>query len=189
VLSATHRDLEAMVTRGAFRQDLYFRLKVVTIKLPPLRERREDIPMLAAHFLKEFSQRHGKPVTSMAADVRRALTAYVWPGNIRELRNLIESMVVHDRDGVLGMDDLPESEPLRQLQVPAACSPGGASLVGQPLENVERYYIEQALELTNGNREEAAKMLGIGERTLYRKIKQWGLNGRRRTDKSGSVGE
>jgi two-component system response regulator HydG len=189
VLSATHRDLEAMVARGTFRQDLYFRLKVVTVKLPPLRERREDIALLAAHFVKEFSQRHGKPVTGIAAEVRRALTAYDWPGNIRELRNLIESMVVHDRDGILGLEDLPESEPLRQLQVPATTAPGAASLVGQPLENVERYYIEQALGLTNGNREEAAKMLGIGERTLYRKIKQWGLNGRRRAGRNGSVGD
>jgi two-component system, NtrC family, response regulator HydG len=181
VLSATHRDLEAAVAKGTFRQDLYYRLKVVTIKLPALRERREDIPLLAAHFLKELSERHGKPVTAIAAEVRRALAAYDWPGNVRELRNLIDSMVVLDRDGVLGLDDLPEGDPIRQMSGAPAGNAGASHLIGQPLENVERYYVEQALDLTDGNREEASKMLGIGERTLYRKIKQWGLDGKRRT--------
>src|SRR5262249_9604859 len=101
LLSATNRDLEAAVSHSAFRQDLYFGLKVVTIRLPPLRERREDIPLLTAHFIKEFSHRHGKKVTSVAEPLRRAMAAYDWPGNVRELRNLIESMVVQDQDGVL----------------------------------------------------------------------------------------
>jgi two-component system response regulator HydG len=180
VLSATHRDLEAAVAKGTFRQDLYFRLKVVTIKLPPLRERREDIPLLAAHFLKELSERHGKPVTAMAAEVRRALASYDWPGNVRELKNLIDSMVVLDRDGTLGLDDLPEGDPIRQAPAVKGSAGAASHLLGQPLEAVERYYIEQALELTEGNREEAAQMLGIGERTLYRKIKEWGLDTKRR---------
>jgi two-component system response regulator HydG len=179
VLTATHRDLEEAVAQKTFRQDLYFRIKVVTVKLPPLRERREDIPLLAHHFLKEFATRHGKAVTSIAAEVRRALTAYDWPGNVRELRNVIEGMVVQDADGAVGLDDL-EYEPLRRLQAPEATPAGNASLVGRPLDDVERYYIEQALDLTNGNREEAAKLLRIGERTLYRKIKQWNLLPRRR---------
>jgi two-component system response regulator HydG len=149
--------------------------------LPPLRERREDVMLLAAHFLKEFSQRHGKTVNGITAEVRRALTAYDWPGNVRQLRNVIDSMVVVDRDGVLGPDDLPETEPISQIPAAPAAGAGGMnSLIGQPLDTVERYYIQQALDLTNGNREEAAKMLGIGERTLYRKIKQWGLAGKRR---------
>ncbi len=180
ILSATNRDLEAAVAKGQFRQDLYFRLKVVTIRLPPLRERREDIPLLAAHFLKELSDRHGKAATGIAAEARRALAVYDWPGNVRELRNLIESMVVHDRDGILGLDDLPETEPIRRLRPGAAGAQFPGDLVGQPLEAVERFYIQQALEQTHGNREEAATMLGIGERTLYRKIKQWGLDGKRR---------
>src|SRR5262249_50132315 len=100
LLSATNRDLEAAVEKGTFRQDLYFRLKVVTVKLPPLRERREDIGLLTAHFIKEFNQRHGKKVTGVAEPLRRALYSYDWPGNIRELRNLIESMVVQNQDGV-----------------------------------------------------------------------------------------
>jgi two-component system response regulator HydG len=178
LLSATNRELEAAVTGGTFRQDLYFRLKVVTVKLPALRERREDIPLLTAHFLKEFNQRHGKRVTGISEAVRKAMPAYDWPGNVRELRNLIESMVVQDHDGVLGMDDIQEGDGLRRMQLPDNHAAGPGNLVGRPLNEVERYYIEQALELTNGNREEAARMLGIGERTLYRVIQDWKLQDR-----------
>ena len=118
LLSATNRDLEAAVAAGTFRQDLYFRLKVVTIKLPPLRERREDMPLLCAHFLKEFNQRHGKHVTGIAEPVRKLMAAYDWPGNVRELRNVIESMVVQDRDGMLNLDDMQEGDSLSPLNVP-----------------------------------------------------------------------
>jgi two-component system response regulator HydG len=180
LLSATNRDLEAAVAKGDFRSDLYYRLKVLTVKLPPLRDRREDIPILAVHFMKESCQRHGKTVTSIAAEVRRALVAYDWPGNIRQLRNLIDSMVVVDRDGILGPDDVPEGDPLTQVPLASAAAAGRPNLIGQPLEHVERWYIEQALELTEGNREEAARLLGIGERTLYRKIKLYGLDSRRK---------
>src|SRR5258708_10619167 len=103
LLSATNRDLEAAVTAGTFRQDLYFRLKVVTIKLPPLRERREDLPLLCAHFLKEFNARHGKRVTGIAEPLRKALATYDWPGNVPQLRNLIESLVGQDQAGILNL--------------------------------------------------------------------------------------
>ncbi len=178
LLSATNHDLEAACAAGKFRQDLYFRLKVVTVKLPPLRERREDIPLLTAHFLKEFNQLHGKRVQGISEALRRALAAYDWPGNVRELRNLIESMIVQDHDGILDLNDIQEGDSLRATLSPNnhAASPSG--LVGRPLNEVERYYIEQTLDLTGGNREEAARMLGIGERTLYRKIKKWELEGR-----------
>jgi two-component system response regulator HydG len=175
LLSATNRDLEDAVAKGAFRQDLYFRLKVVTVKLPPLRERSEDIPLLADRFREEFTKRHGKAVTAISPQVRKAMDRYDWPGNVRELRNLIESMVVQDSDGVLDLDDLQEGDTLHRLPLPDQGPPGPANLVGRPLEEVERFYVEKTLELTNGNREEAAKRLGIGERTLYRKIKKWGL--------------
>ena len=177
LLSATNHDLEAACAAGKFRQDLFFRLKVVTVKLPPLRERREDIPLLTAHFLKEFNQLHGKRVQGVSEALRRALAAYDWPGNVRELRNLIESMIVQDHDGKLDLNDIQEGDSLRATLSPNnhAASPSG--LVGRPLNEVERYYIEQALDLTGGNREEAARMLGIGERTLYRKIKKWELEG------------
>jgi two-component system response regulator HydG len=192
LLSATNRDLEAAVSSGQFRQDLYFRLKVVTVKLPPLRERREDIPLLVAHFLKEFNQLHGKHVTGIADPVRKAMAAYDWPGNVREMRNLIESMVVQDQDGTLAWDDLQEGEGLgrRSAENHAVADP--AHLVGRPLTEVERYYIEQTLHMTNGNREEAARLLGIGERTLYRVIQDWKLQDRIRlalADAHGNIEE
>jgi two-component system response regulator HydG len=179
LLSATNRDLEAAVSRGEFRQDLFFRLKVVTIKLPPLRERRKDLPLLTAHFVKEFNKRHGKNVSPAPAEpLRKSMEIYDWPGNVRELRNLIESAVVQDQDGILGMDDLQEGEGLRRLQPGDGVNAGPANLVGRPLNEVERFYIEQTLQLEGGNREEAARRLGIGERTLYRVIQDWKLQDR-----------
>src|SRR5262249_23158633 len=162
------RDLEAAVANGTFRQDLYFRLKVATVRLPSLRERREDIPLLAAHFVKLFAGQHHKKVAGIAEQVRRAMAVYDWPGNVRELRNIIESMVVQDRDGILGMDDLQEGDALHRLQTSGNNAAGPSGLVGRPLTEVERYYIQRTLEMTDGNREEAAGLLGIGERTLYR---------------------
>ncbi|HZT83339.1 MAG TPA: sigma 54-interacting transcriptional regulator, partial [Gemmataceae bacterium] len=189
LLSATHRDLEAAVAEGKFRQDLYYRLKVVTVRLPPLRERREDIPLLTAHFIKEFNGKHGKKVTGVAEPVRKLMAAYSWPGNVRELRNLVESMVVQDADGVLGLDDLQEGDALRKLQGGDHQAAGPANLVGRPLTEVERYYTEQALQLTEGNREEAARMLGIGERTLYRVMQDWKLQDRIRQALAESGGD
>src|SRR6516165_9178279 len=162
LLSASNRDLETIVEEGKFRRDLYFRLKVVTINLPPLRDRREDIPLLTAHFIKEFNERHGKKVMGVAEPLRKALARYDWPGNVRELRNVIESMVVQDQDDVLNLDDLQEGDGLRKLQSGEHAPDGPGGLVGRPLNEVERYYIEKTLEKTEGNREEAAKMLGIG---------------------------
>jgi two-component system response regulator HydG len=130
---------------------------------------------LAAHFIKELNAQHGKHVTSIAEPVRRAIAAYDWPGNVRELRNFIESMVVLDTDGVLDLDDVQDSAVIKRAPPADGRATGPAHLVGRPLTEVERYYIEQALALTEGNREEAAKMLGIGERTLYRVIQEWKL--------------
>ncbi|MGE3803745.1 MAG: sigma-54-dependent transcriptional regulator [Gemmataceae bacterium] len=173
LISATNRDLEGAIAAGAFRQDLYFRLKVATIKLPPLRERREDIPLLAAHFIREFNQKYEKKVTAIAEPVRKAMAAYEWKGNVRELRNLIETMIVQDTDGILGFDDMQDRDALGGAGPSSHAATSPAGLVGKPLAEVERYYIEQTLELTSGNREEAARMLGIGERTLYRIIQDW----------------
>jgi two-component system response regulator HydG len=178
LLSATNRDLEAAVAEGRFRQDLYFRLKVVTVRLPPLRERREDIPLLVAHFIKEFNARHGKQVTGVSEAMRCAMAVYDWPGNVRELRNLVESMLVQDQDGILDLDDLQDGDGLGRASAADNHAGGSAALVGRPLTEVERYYIEQALQLTGGNREEASRMLGIGERTLYRIIQDWKLQDR-----------
>jgi two-component system response regulator HydG len=175
VLSATNRDLEAAVAAGTFRQDLYYRLKVITVRLPALRERREDIPLLCDRFIREFNQHYRKHVTGVSEPVRKLMNAYDWPGNVRELRNNVESMVVQDHDGILGLDDMQEGDTLRRVQLPEATTSNPANLVGRPLLEVERYYVQQALEMTGGNREEAARMLGIGERTLYRVIQDWKL--------------
>ena len=173
LISATHRDLEKAVEAGTFRQDLYFRLKVVTIKLPPLRDRKEDIPLLVSHFIKEQNARHGKKVTSIAEPLRRLMASYDWPGNVRELRNAIESMVVQDTDGTLGLDDLQDGDSLRKTPTMEVKATGESSLLGRPLSEIERHYMERTLEMTSGNREEASKILGIGERTLYRVIQDW----------------
>jgi two-component system response regulator HydG len=174
LLSATNRELSDAIAAGKFRQDLYHRIKVVSIRLAPLRQRREDIPLLIEHFLKELSSSHGKTISGLTPAARKVLMAYGWPGNVRELRNAIESMIVLDLDGVLDTDDLPED--LQGSSAGLTDGPAGADdLVGRPIEEVERHYITEALKLTSGNREEAAKMLGIGERTLYRKIKDFGL--------------
>lgn len=176
ILSATNRNLEKQIAAGTFRSDLYHRLKVVTVVLPRLVERSQDIPLLIEHFMKQFGKRHDKQIKSMTTAARRQLMAFDWPGNVRQLRNVIESMVVVDYDGVLDTDDLPA-----ELSAPAESigdeppKTNLASLVGKSLEEIERLFIEETLKLTGGNREEAARMLGIGERTLYRKIKEYGM--------------
>ncbi len=179
LIAATNRNLETMIKENKFRADLYHRLRVATIILPPLRERKEDIPILAAHFLKEMNQRHGKSITEIADPIRKALAFYNWPGNVRELRNQIETMVIFDTDGILGLDDLQEGDSLSKISVPGEQKNSGADhLIGRPLAEVDRYYKERALELTNGNREDAANLLGIGERTLYRDMQEWKLQDR-----------
>jgi two-component system, NtrC family, response regulator HydG len=175
LISATNCDLAGAIAEGKFRQDLYHRLKVVSIKLPPLRERRDDIPLLIEHFLKEFSASHGKQVAAITPAVRKVLMAHSWPGNVRELKNTIESMVVIDVDGRLDLDDLTEDLQSAAPGGTSARAAGFDSLVGKSLEEIEKHYIAETLKLTSGNREEAAKMLGIGERTLYRKLKEYGL--------------
>lgn len=175
IVSATNRNLEEAIKAGTFRSDLYFRLKVVTIHLPALRERREDIVPLVDHFRKLFSRRHNKPVKSISPAATKRLYAYDWPGNIRQLRNAMETMVVLDFDGILDVDDLPpelaelNSEPTGNN----ALVSGPSELIGQSMDEIERWAIEQTLKLTAGNREEAAKILDIGARTLYRKLEKY----------------
>jgi two-component system response regulator HydG len=181
VLSATHRDLEAAVAAKEFRQDLYYRLNVFKIRLPPLRERRADLPLLTAHFVREFSLAFGKPVAQVSEAVLRALRDYPWPGNVRELRNLIQGMVVLDSDGVLNLDDLHAADAEGRFQGTPAQVTGPDTLVGKPLAVIERHYIEKTLERTQGNREEAAALLGIGERTLYRVLRDFQLQDQIRT--------
>jgi two-component system response regulator HydG len=173
LISATNRELADSIAEGKFRQDLYHRLKVVSIKLPALRERREDIPLLIEHFLKELSASHGKTIAAVSPAVRKALMNYSWPGNVRELKNALESMVVIDSDGQLDVDDLIDDLQSGTVRSKSGEHLGVDSLVGRSLEEIERYFIGETLKQTNGNREEAARLLGIGERTLYRKIKEY----------------
>ena len=177
ILSATNRNLEEAIVSGPFRSDLYHRLKVVTIGIPPLRDRATDIPLLIEHFVRHFARRHSKTIKGMSLPARVKLGSYAWPGNVRQLRNVIESMVVVDCDEMLDVDDLPlELEPdTAAAAAPPDMQSGLAALVGRPLEEVERIFITETLKLTGGNREQAATLLGIGERTLYRKIKEYGL--------------
>lgn len=171
VLAATNADLQQKVKDGAFRQDLYFRLRVVTIELPPLRDRRADIKLLVDHFLKHFAQLHGKGVDSIDRDALVPLVQYDWPGNVRELKNAVESMVVRARGNILTRNDLPP-------EIWAPLPTGQDSwqfLAGHTQQEVEANHIRVVLELCQGNREKAAKSMGISERTLYRRIREYGL--------------
>lgn len=171
LISATNRDLEPLIREGKFREDLYYRLKVVTVHLPPLRERPQDLPLLVDRFIRDFSQIYKKPITGIKQDVLNIFMNYSWPGNVRELKHAIENMVVVSRDTVLKVEHLPPSiyraERKGGLELPA--------IVGTPLKDVEKELIRGTLSQVAGNRHEAAKILGIGERTLYRKLKKYGL--------------
>jgi two-component system response regulator HydG len=175
VLSATKRNLEQAVETGLFREDLYYRLKVVTVEIPSLVDRREDVVPLMEHFRRQYARHHQKNIERFSPAVRRKFFEFNWPGNVRQLRNAVETMVVLDGDGMLDTDDLPpELLKTKQDATPAVC--GLDPLIGQPLEEYEKYAIEVTLKLTNGNREEAARMLGIGARTLYRKLEKYDID-------------
>jgi len=177
VISATNRSLEELVAQGKFRNDLYFRLKVVTVHLPPLRARREDIIPLADHFRRQFARRHHKPIKGISPVVSKRLFTYDWPGNVRQLRNAIETMVVLDCDGILDVDDLPPELADSPPTLSATGDGAAQELIGKSMDEIERWAIEQTLKLTNGNREEAARILGIGARTLYRKLEKYQSQG------------
>ena len=176
LLSATNRNLNDAVDSGSFRQDLLHRLKVITVNLPRLTDRSQDIPLLMDYFVKHFEKRHEKKISGISPEVRRRLLAFDWPGNVRQLRNVLESMVVVDFDGTLDIDDLPEEMQDASATPLEGGSPGLVGFVGRPLDDVEREFIAETLRFTGGNREEAANLLGIGQRTLYRKIKEYQLN-------------
>ena len=172
LVAATNRDLRAMVQAGTFREDLLFRLQVISVDLPPLRDRAGDIPLLIDHFIGEFAEEHAKEVAGIEPEARAALVRYPWPGNVRELRNALENMVLLARGETLKLGDVPVHVLDGDVPVPAS---GGFDLTGRTLKETERELIAQNLALFEGNREKTAKGLGIGERTLYRKIKEYGL--------------
>jgi two-component system response regulator HydG len=171
VISATNRDLDEFVAEKKFREDLFFRIKGATILIAPLRERREDIPLLIHYFMKLACERYNKEITGMQPEARQLLMSYHWPGNVRQLKNAIENMVVMATGPELTIEQLPsEMRPARPE------SPGGMNnLVGISIEQAEKELIKNTLKMVSGNREQAAKILGIGERTLYRKIKEYEL--------------
>lgn len=175
IVSATHRDLEKLVRDGTFREDLYYRLKVVTIHLPPLRERPQDIPPLVAYFFRHYSDVYGKHFASIQPEALAALVSHEWKGNVRELRHTIENLIVVASGPVITLTDLPTGiQQARQLE--AGAEGGLDRLVGMTVQDVERELIKRTLDAVAGNRQEAARILGIAERTLYRRLKEYGLS-------------
>ncbi|MCA1809886.1 MAG: sigma-54-dependent transcriptional regulator [Kiritimatiellia bacterium] len=172
LVAATNRDLSALVDANRFRQDLFFRLNVVTINLPPLRERANDIPLLLRHFMREFSEENGKQVDEITPEALNALLAYEWPGNVRELRNAVERMVVLTRSNKLGVRDLPPA--VRGNQALPAAGVNASSI-----QEANRRMILAVLEAHGGNRSRAAEQLGISRRTLHRKLNEFGVSGPR----------
>jgi DNA-binding NtrC family response regulator len=166
VIAATNRDLEASVRQGTFRQDLYFRLNVVQIKIPPLRERKSDIPLLVSAFLEKFSD-HGGPTRTISEDAMARLIAFDWPGNVRELENAIERAVALGSGPILHVGDLPTN----LQQGTGERMPQSDELL--PLDELERRAILRALREASGDKLAAARLLGIGKTTLYRKLKQY----------------
>ncbi|MFT7643156.1 MAG: two-component system response regulator HydG [Pirellulaceae bacterium] len=175
VISATNRDLEEAIKNGTFRHDLYFRLKIMSVDLPNLADRREDIVPLIDSFRRRFAKQFQKTIKSVSPEVTRRLFEFPWPGNVRELLNVIQSMVVIDTDEILDIDDLPPDMQLEGDVASPNIEVGPSALVGKPLSDIERWAISETLKITNGNREETARILGIGARTLYRKLEKYDL--------------
>ncbi|NLJ45737.1 MAG: sigma-54-dependent Fis family transcriptional regulator [Treponema sp.] len=173
VIAATNRDLKAEIEKGTFREDLYYRLNVVNIHVPPLRERKDDIPLLAGAFLREFSEENGKSLEGFDPKVRAAFFAYSWPGNVRELRNCVESAVVLARGSVVSLEDLPpgirEAQEDDTVRIPS----------GSTLAEAEKILIRETLAAQGGNKSRTAEILGIGRKTLYQKLQEYGLEGGR----------
>jgi two-component system NtrC family response regulator len=169
IVSATNRNLKEEIAAHRFREDLYFRLSVFRIELPPLRERREDIPLFADFFLERYSRRIGRPIAALSAEARETLMSYSWPGNVRELMNAVEHALIVCDDGVIGVGDLP-------LDLLTVKSPSESDVESSlDLKSVERSHIVKVLQYTGGNKSEAARLLKIGLTTLYRKIDEYSI--------------
>jgi transcriptional regulator with PAS, ATPase and Fis domain len=171
VIAATNRDLSAALARGDFREDLYYRLRVFEIALPPLRERKEDILPLAEAFVEEIGKTVGRPCAGISKQAREALIANAWPGNVRELRNAIERAIILCEGGLITAEHLP---PLRPGNGKGAASAALAS--GQGLEDVERSLVEKALQEARNNKALAARLLGITRSQLYSRIQKYGID-------------
>jgi len=193
IVAATHRHLEALVSQGLFREDLYFRLNVFPIQLPPLRERREDIPLLVEHFLARQARLLGRPRPTLRPEALQQLLLYPWPGNVRELENLIERASILARGTEIGLEQvqlLPPWSPVLAAELAPAAPPGplpgkpaeaaalapAASPLGEQLEELERRELVRALQEARGSKAEAARLLGIQRSTLYYRLKKHGLD-------------
>jgi two-component system response regulator HydG len=165
LIAATNRDLHAAVEGGEFREDLYYRLNVIAITSPPLRARREDIPLLAEHFIQMYCAKNRKQPLAIDQDALQQLVAYDWPGNVRELQNVIERAVVLNKTGAMKLGDLPDPVARAEPRVDVFTFP-----VGTPLSEVERRVIHGTLKHTAGDKQLAAQLLGISARTIYRKL-------------------
>jgi two-component system response regulator AtoC len=175
LITATNRDLKARVAEGKFREDLFFRLDVITIVLPPLRERLSDVPLLCSHFLSEFNRKNGKAIEGLTPDTLNFLSSYTWPGNVRELRNTIEKMVVLARGDRLTARDVPPNirDGARASPPPRNGGDAFAAAAGTSMVEVEKQLILAALRRHDDNRTKAAQELGISRRTLHRKLQEW----------------
>src|SRR6266850_2130614 len=176
VIAATNRNLEHEVKAGSFREDLFYRLSVVTVRVPPLTERRTDIPLLAERFLSGTLERNGRSQLSLSEETIRTLVAYDWPGNVRELESAIEYAVLHARGHEIEPEDLPEKFQSPQMKA-SIRSPLSALFKDLPsLDELERRYLLHVLETSGGNRTRAAEIMGIDRRTLYRMIERYGID-------------
>jgi len=172
IISATNSDLESKVKEGTFREDLFYRLNVVVMDIPPLRERKEDVPLLIDHFLKRFAAENGRNVTGITSEARDLLLKYDYPGNVRELENIIERAVVISRNAVISIDDLPFDE---ERIYPEYTGKKGEGLLRGSIEEMERRLILDAMEKSGDHQTKAAEILGISERMLRYKLKKYGL--------------
>jgi DNA-binding NtrC family response regulator len=170
VIAATHRDLERAVQEGHFRQDLFYRLHVFAVHVPPLRERRADVSLLATHFLAAFRAK-GRGAASLSAGALEALTGHDWPGNVRELENTLERLVAEARGGTIDISDLPPVFREKPISLEEPLFTGLPSL-----EEMEKRYLRHVLTAVKGNRSRAAEVLGIDRRTLYRMAERFGLD-------------
>jgi DNA-binding NtrC family response regulator len=172
VLAATHRDLEALVREGKFREDLFYRINVVPVRMPALRERPADIALLAEHFMRKFRQEHGKPSVKLDGKAIEALASHAWPGNVRELQNVVERLVVLNQSGLILEQDVKPCLAPRMTDAPSA----GPVALGASVAGAEKSAIEAALKAAGGNRTHAAKALGISRRTLHNKLNEHGIS-------------
>jgi len=181
LVAATNRDLAKEIESGRFRQDLFYRLSVVTVEIPPLRDRKDDIPLLVERFRDVFTREHGRPVSGVTAAALSALVGYAWPGNVRELKNVVESAVLFAAGPKIDVPDLPPAIRAGASEGAGASSedaggqslPATVGLVGRTMADIEREAILTALQASGGNRRRAAEMLDIGLRTLQRKLKEY----------------